>query len=335
MSFMDHPAWPLTYVFPHARIISDNDYSGDPDGLAQLAQHLLSPSVVISGVLGTRLNMMRGGPDFDYAPLVESSVALAQETAALCGRADVPVFAGAVHALRDHYTPIASEGARFIVSEAMRDDTDLPLFVCCGAGLTEIASAYLMEPRIAERLTLVWIGGHEYNETDPKGPGAGDLEYNLSIDLIAGQVIFNQSRMPIWQVPRNVYRQCLTSRAELMVRLGGNGALGEFLLQKIGLISERFAGMGIPLGEAYVLGDSPLALLTVLPTMMESDVSSSDWVDRPCPRILENGLYEPNPDGQSIRTFERIDNRTMLEDFFAKVTLLARSQAQAATSVDL
>jgi purine nucleosidase len=327
MNLMDHPSWPLSYVFPHARIISDNDYSGDPDGLAQLAQHLLSPSVSISGVIGTRLNMLSGGADFDYTPLVASAVALAQETAALCGRSEVPVYAGAVHGLLDHHTPIESPGAQFIVAEAMRDDTDLPLFVCCGAGLTEIASAYLMEPRIAERLTLVWIGGHEYNDADPIGPGAGDLEYNLSIDLIAGQVIFNQSRMPIWQVPRNVYRQCLTSRSELIVRLGDNGALGDYLLQKIGLISERFAGMGIPLGEAYVLGDSPLALLTVLPTMMESDVSSSEWVDRPCPRILNSGLYELNPDGQPIRTFERIDNRTMLEDFFAKVTLRARSQS--------
>ncbi len=322
---MDHPFWPLKYVFPHARVISDNDYSGDPDGLAQLAHHLLSPSVEVRAILATRMKMLRAEADFDYAPVLASALELTRETAALCGRSDVPVFAGAVHGLADAHTPVDSPGARAIVAEAMRDDTDLPLFVCCGAGLTEIASAYLMEPRIAERLTLVWIGGYEHDETAPRGPGAGDLEYNLSIDVIAGQVIFNQSRMPIWQVPRNVYRQCMTSRSELVVRLGGNGALGDFLLQKIGMISERLSGFGIELGEAYVLGDSPLALLTVLPTAMESDVSSSEWVDMPCPRILDSGRYAPNPDGQPIRAFSRVDNRTMLEDFFAKVTLRARA----------
>ncbi len=321
---MDHPFWPLKYVVPHARVISDNDYSGDPDGLAQLAHHLLSPSVDVRAVIGTRLGIMRDDRDHDFTPVIDTAVQYAREVAALCGREEVPVLRGGLHRLPDAETPVDSAGARFIVQEAMRDDTDLPLFVCCGAGLTEVASAYLMEPRIAERMTLVWIGGYEHDETAPRGPGAGDLEYNLSIDLLAGQVIFNRSGIEVWQVPRNVYRQCMTSRAELIVRLGGNGALGDYLLQKIGLISERFSEFGIPLGESYVLGDSPLALLTVLPTMMESEVSSSDWTDLPCPRILDSGRYEPNPQGQTIRAFSRIDNRTMLEDFFAKVTLRAR-----------
>ena len=30
---------------PRYRVISDNDYSGDPDGLFQLVHHLLSPSL--------------------------------------------------------------------------------------------------------------------------------------------------------------------------------------------------------------------------------------------------------------------------------------------------
>ena len=327
---MEHPYWPLKFVKPRARIISDNDYSGDPDGLAQLAQHLLSPSVEMRAVIATRMGIMRDDSNVDFTPMIDDAVRYSRETAELCGREDVPVLRGALHRLPDAMTPVESEGAKFIVAEAMRDDTDLPLFVCCGAGLTEIASAYLMEPRIAERVTLVWIGGYEHDETAPRGPGAGDLEYNLSIDLIAGQVIFNQSGMRIWQVPRNVYRQCLTSRAELLVRLAGNGPLGDYLMQKIGLIAERFDGFNIPLGESYVLGDSPLALLTVLPTMMESEISSSEWTNIPCPRILDTGRYEPNPDGQVIRAFSRIDNRTMLEDFFAKVTLRAREVAAGA-----
>ena len=65
----------------------------------------------------------------------------------------------------------------------MRTDTNLPLFVTLGAGLTELASAYLIEPRIASRLTAVWIGGPEYPELgpDPERPGAGPgPEYNLN-----------------------------------------------------------------------------------------------------------------------------------------------------------
>ena len=103
---------------------------------------------------------------------------------------------------------------------------DLPLFVTFGAGLTELASAYLIEPRIASRLTAVWIGGPEYPELGPhpERPGAGPgPEYNLNIDVMAAQVVFNESTIPIWQVPRNAYRQALVSMTELVVHVRPQG----------------------------------------------------------------------------------------------------------------
>jgi inosine-uridine nucleoside N-ribohydrolase len=60
------------------------------------------------------------------------------------------------------------------VAEALRDDP-LPLFLVCAGPLTNVAQALQQEPGIAQRLTLVWIGGAldpaaaEYNrDTDPK-----------------------------------------------------------------------------------------------------------------------------------------------------------------------
>ena len=40
---------------PRMRVICDNDYSGDPDGLFQLAHHLMSPSVDVRAVIGSHL----------------------------------------------------------------------------------------------------------------------------------------------------------------------------------------------------------------------------------------------------------------------------------------
>jgi hypothetical protein len=40
---------------PRIRLILDNDYAGDPDGLFQLAHHLLSPSADIRLVVGSHL----------------------------------------------------------------------------------------------------------------------------------------------------------------------------------------------------------------------------------------------------------------------------------------
>jgi purine nucleosidase len=44
----------------------------------------------------------------------------------------------------------------------MREDTKALLYVVCGARFTNIASAYLMEPKITNHITLIWIGGPEY-----------------------------------------------------------------------------------------------------------------------------------------------------------------------------
>ena len=41
------------FVKVRARVITDYDFRGDPDGLFQLAQQLLSPSVEVPGVIGS------------------------------------------------------------------------------------------------------------------------------------------------------------------------------------------------------------------------------------------------------------------------------------------
>ena len=41
----------------------------------------------------------------------------------------------------------------------------------------------------------------------------------------------------------------------------------------------------------------------------------------PCPNLLETGLYRANPKGRAIRVYTLLDNRLLLEDFFAKLEL--------------
>ena len=49
------PVFPDSLVKPRMRVIIDNDFGGDPDGLFELVQHLLSPSVEIRGIIGSHL----------------------------------------------------------------------------------------------------------------------------------------------------------------------------------------------------------------------------------------------------------------------------------------
>ncbi|MGO9857033.1 MAG: nucleoside hydrolase [Acidimicrobiales bacterium] len=312
-------------IRPRYRVISDNDYCGDPDGLVHLAHHLLSPSVDMRCVIGGQV------PTYDpsWSPTCASdSEAAARHVALLADRNDVRVLPGASEALSSPSEPRCTAAAEAIVSEALREDTDAPLMVVCGGSLTNIASAWLMEPRIASRLTLVWIGGHEYRDLSEPGPGSLAVEYNTSIDIIAAQVVFNVSDLPLWQVPRNVYEQVLASMSELSFRMRPCGPLGQHLFESL----ERTAGVlqsfGIAVGETYVLGDSPLVLLTGLLSTFDPRPTSSEWVDRPRYHVLDTGQYESSRIGPPLRVFTRLDTRVLLEDLYAKLALRAQETPQ-------
>ena len=115
---------------------------------------------------------------------------------------------GAPHPLLSKSGPVVSEGSALIVEEAMKDDPR-PLYVLFLGPLTDLASAYLQEPRIAGRFTAIWIGGGTYPY--------GNAEFNLGNDVNAVKVVFS-SKLELWQVPKNVYEMMGVSFAELPVQ---------------------------------------------------------------------------------------------------------------------
>jgi purine nucleosidase len=306
---------------PRIRVISDNDYSGDPDGLAQLAHHALSPSIDLRLVVGSHLRV--GDPFDPSGRSAENAAAIAREILEFSGRDDVAVIAGSNVDIISSSGPSAA--ARAIVAEAMRDDTDAPLFLCCGAGLTEIAAALRLEPGIATRLTLIWIGGAEHAGIAAPPPGAMPIEYNLLIDVPAAGEVFD-SAVPIWQVPRDAYRLTLASFTELRYRMANAGPLGARLFEPLERVLELVETHGGSIGETYVMGDSPLVLLTALQSSFEADPSSSASVTVPTPGIDAAGQYVPRPEGRPLRVFTSLDTRLMFEDLFLKLAVHAGSR---------
>lgn len=132
------------------RVIIDDDFSGDPDGLFQLAHQLLSPSVDVRAIIGSHL---REGDGFDNSKTQADNAAKeALEILKLLKLRDkVPVIAGSNTAMLNDSAPVKSKAVTFIIKEAMRTDTKAPLYVLCGAGLTEIASAILTQPDIEKK----------------------------------------------------------------------------------------------------------------------------------------------------------------------------------------
>ena len=310
------------YSQANVRVVLVNDYGGDPDGLFQLAQHLLSPSSDICGIVCTTIP---GGAGFGGGSVTQRGIDNVNQMLDLMGvSGQYRVVAGSDKTMTSSTEPQDSEGARLIIEEALRTDTQAPLFVVCGGGMTDVASAYLLNPEIEGKFTLVWIGGQEYEDLAIPPPGYSVPEYNLNIDIPAVQVVFNDSKIPIWQVPRDVYRQCNYSLAELVTEVEPQGAFGAYLAGQITRIMGGMSRFGMPIGESYVLGDSPLVLLTSLRCVFESDPSSCRYVVKQVPKIADDGTYRYNPDGRPIRVYTWVDTRLMFGDMISKLKLLAK-----------
>jgi purine nucleosidase len=133
------------------------------------------------------------------SPRVEDSIELSHAEIlrvfeALGEKAEGKVFRGASGYLPGSATPFESDAARDLISRAMsRTPEEDPLIVVAIGAITNVASAILMEPRIIERIVVVWLGGHGLHWHDNR-------EFNLIQDIPAAQVVFNCG-VPLVHVP--------------------------------------------------------------------------------------------------------------------------------------
>jgi purine nucleosidase len=299
----------MPYEVPEAkkiRLIVNTDAKNEADDQFAIAHALLTPQFRIAGFIAAHFGTGRSETSMEdsYAE-IENVMRIMK----LEGQAGV--YHGAPSALADEETPVPSEGSGLIISEAMKDDP-APLFVIFLGPLTDLACAYLQEPRIAGRLTAVWIGGGAY-------PDGGE-EFNLRNDVKAANVVF-RSPISLWQVPRNVYKMVRVSLAELAVRVRPHGDIGRYLYdQLVSFNSLPTHGPRWPKGEMWMLGDSPAVSLLLDDHEFEYDLTDP-------PHITDELLYEERPaGGRKIRVYRYVDSRFTLEDMYAKLELFNRKE---------
>jgi purine nucleosidase len=232
-------------VAAQCRVVVDNDYAGDPDGILALAHHLLSPSNRVLAVTSSFLNPRFVSPPATAGATAADGARLATALLTELGLASPPPVAiGAEEAGGGR-----SAAAEAIVAAA-REESDLPLYLVCGGPLTNVAAALELDPGIVERLTLIWIGG----SLDPEA-----FEYNRDTDLSAAEAVFAVAGLEIHQFPLETYRRCAYGIAELEADLPATGRLGAWLYDCFSSPPEW-----IRLGGVWPLGDSPPVLITAL-----------------------------------------------------------------------
>lgn len=287
------------------RVITNTDAKNEGDDQFAIVQTLLSPKIENVGLIAAHFGTNRI-PDSMEKSYEELEIILDKMNI----RNENLLYKGAPRALENKTTPIDSPGARLIIEEAMKED-DRPLYITFMGPLTDIASAYLIEPRIAKKVIIIWIGGGAYPNGGP--------EFNLSNDVHAANVVFS-SQMEVWQVPKNVYEMMPVSMAELELRVRPCGEIGEYLFDQ--LVEHSFENAprksSFRTGETWVLGDSPAVGL-----ILYEHRFCFDWVQAPL--ITESQTYVPNNFNRPIRVYNSIDPRLILEDMYAKLALFANN----------
>ena len=288
------------------RMIVHTDCKNEADDQFALVHHLLTPKFIVKGIVAGHFDL--GGKMYKSGRSASASLEEVRRILSLMDAEEYPAFIGSQVPLEDEYTPADSEGARFIIEEALRDDPH-PLFIACQGAVTDIASALLMAPEIAGRMTAVWIGGGAYPE--------GGSEFNLQQDIAAANVLM-KSKMDIWQIPADVYRQMSVTLSELQLNVEPCGEIGHYLLKQMLEVNEDAADIPYwPNGESWGLGDSPTVGIFL------DDPNNTDYFDEiPAPSInYEDMTYNYDAPGRKIRVYKRINPRLILDDFFAKMKI--------------
>src|ERR1700746_2221822 len=210
---------PIPKLAKKSRVILNTDAKNEADDQYAIVHAILTPSFDLHGIISAHFGSRKSATSQRDS---HEEILRLLDLMGIKGQILVP--AGAPRALPDEVTPVPSEGSALIIAEALKDDPR-PLHVAFLGPLTDMASALLEEPAIAERnVVVVWIGGADWP--------VGGPEFNLSNDIKAANVVF-RSKVQLWQIPSTVYKRMAVSDAELATRVYDQGAIGKYLVEQL------------------------------------------------------------------------------------------------------
>ena len=238
------------------RLLIDSDAKNEIDDQWAIALAILSPErFEIEGFVGANFDNQRGGPDGVQKSVREIETVLGK--AGMAGR--WPVKHGS-HPMCYQFEPSESEGVDYIIERAMAGSVEDPLWVVGLGAATDMASAYLKEPRIVDRVIVFWHFRTRWPEKC--------YNFNVIGDVRAARLIFH-SPLSFVLFDTGTYLRCPMEESERSV--ASYGALGRYLHEY------RYSSPGFmsPRKGFYDLGD--IAALV--------DPSLACWEETQCPEV--------------------------------------------------
>lgn len=222
----------------------------------------------------------------------------------LAGR-DVPVLRGSEAYLPDEATPVLSPAAEDLALRAMDYTTENPLYVVAIGAITNVASALLLQPAMAERVVIVWLGGHALHWPDNK-------EFNCMQDVAAARVVMD-SGAPLVLLPcRGVVSHLTTTGPELRHWLAGKNPLCDYLVAQTADEAESYAKGRV---WSRVIWD-----ISTIAWLLNDDGRLLQQELRPTPIPEYDHHYAFDPRRPWCQYVYHVDRDAILADLFARLT---------------
>ena len=288
-------------------VVIDTDTFNEIDDQYAVAYGILSPdrmdveAIYAAPFLNARSKSAGEGMEKSYEEILRILKFLGRS-------ADGFAFRGSDRFLAGAGRPVDSPAARDLIKRAMHP-RQTPLYVLALGCPANVASAILLEPKIKERIVVVWLGG-----TPHQWPSA--REFNLNQDLAADRVLFD-SGVPLVQIPtKNVSEHLRTTVPELQRQLKGRSRLGDYLFdQFVEYAQTHTQGQGPNYPYSKVIWD-----ISVIAWMIEPNWAPSELVASPV--LTDDFRWKQEPGRHQIRVATNMLRDPIFHDLFEK---LARS----------
>ena len=304
VSHMLDDAWRLQRLAPRSgplHMVLDTDTYNEVDDQFALAYALLSPEKLqVDAIYAAPFHNNRStGP----ADGMERSYNEIRRVLQLMGRAEAaPVFRGAPAFMAETGAPVPSAAVDDLIARGMAAPPDEPLYVVAIGAITNVASALLLEPRLVERIVVVWLGGHALDWPDTR-------EFNLKQDVPAARALLD-SGVPLVLLPcMGVMSHLLTTVAELEAHVAGHSAVGDYLTEIVRGYHDEHRGWSKVIWDVAAIG------YLLDPAWAPTFVTHS-------PVVTDQVTWSVDTNRHLIRVARWVDRDKIFTDLFDK---LARS----------
>jgi purine nucleosidase len=269
------------------RVIIVSDATNEIDDIWALSLAILYPDRFdIEGFVGSNYDHTETGVGPESIELSVNGIRTILAKAGKTGK--YPVYAGS-HPMQYEFAPSRSEGVDFIVKKAMTASPDNPLWIIGLGAPTDLASAYLQEPAIKDKIVVFWHG-----RTHATWPYRLQ-NYNVKGDMHASRILFH-APFPFVLFDTGTQLNAGTLE-ESEINVKPYGELGEYLYN-YRLKSEDWRGNQkgfFDLGDIAVLIDPEIG----------------KWEETFCPTVtpyMDFNFYKTN--GTLLRCYDIDRNKT-------------------------